>query len=303
MSLFLCLLIGAILPAGLSLKPFAGAAAGIFLLLSGLELDLRGARSDFKLVARLWAGSFLPPFLAGLLIAALFPTLFPSPPGISPAISMVILAIAMAVSAVPVILKILQEVGLLNTATGRRIVLTATLCDLTAWLIFFPILPASGEESWTSSHLPLLMLFIGATIAFFAPQAHLKSRWLIGLNKWIAAPIFFISVGQRLDFTKGIDLVQILLVLVVAVTSKIFGVLLAARGSSLTSNDAKTIAISLNARGAMEILLAGLALQSGLIDSKLFTSLIVMAVSTSLIVKPLLRWTNQIFEKTRSLGS
>jgi Kef-type K+ transport system membrane component KefB len=57
----------------------------------------------------------------------------------------------------------------------------------------------------------------------------------------------------------------------------------------LKRNEAFAVGFGLNARGAMEIILGTLALQAGLIDSKMFVALVVMALLTSIISGPLLR--------------
>ena len=45
----------------------------------------------------------------------------------------------------------------------------------------------------------------------------------------------------------------------------------------------------MNARGAMEIVLASTALEVGMIDRRLFVALVIVAVGTSLISGPALR--------------
>ena len=46
----------------------------------------------------------------------------------------------------------------------------------------------------------------------------------------------------------------------------------------------------MNARGAMEIILGLVALESGLINEKVFVSLVVMAIITSMTSGPLMKW-------------
>ena len=49
------------------------------------------------------------------------------------------------------------------------------------------------------------------------------------------------------------------------------------------------VGFGLNARGVMEIILGTLALNAGLIDSKMFVALVVMALVTSMISGPLMK--------------
>jgi Kef-type K+ transport system membrane component KefB len=46
----------------------------------------------------------------------------------------------------------------------------------------------------------------------------------------------------------------------------------------------------MNARGAMEIILGSIALENKLINEKVFVSLVVMALLTSMTSGPLMRW-------------
>ena len=46
----------------------------------------------------------------------------------------------------------------------------------------------------------------------------------------------------------------------------------------------------MNARGAMEIILGIVALENGLINEKVFVSLVIMALVTSMTSGPLMKW-------------
>ena len=293
LPLLLSIFIGILLPKLDGYQNIFLYAGAVFLFLSGLELNLKGLKNNFGLLFGLALGAFLPPFLTGYACGILFPKMFPSPVEISVQVTAYIIGLAMSVSAVPVIIKILQELKILGTALGRNIIMTATLCDVAAWLLFLPLLPASAQSSWILSHLTLLLFFIGMAVSFFADKLMNKQienfYWLKGINTWLVAPLFFIGVGQKLNFTDGINLPQIVLIFILGSISKIGGVLLAGRLMKLPMRDNKIIAVALNARGAMEIILASLALQAGLIDKNLFTSLIVLALGTTIAIKPILK--------------
>lgn len=99
---------------------------------------------------------------------------------------------------------------------------------------------------------------------------------------FIFAPLFFASIGLRIDFAANFDLALVLLVLVIATLGKVGGCLVAARWTGFPRRDAWAVAFGLNARGAMEIILGLLALQAGLIGEKMFVALVVMALVTSM---------------------
>lgn len=57
----------------------------------------------------------------------------------------------------------------------------------------------------------------------------------------------------------------------------------------MSRNDALAVGFGMNARGMMEIILASIALEFSLIDERIFVSLIVMAIITSMISGPVLQ--------------
>ena len=64
--------------------------------------------------------------------------------------------------------------------------------------------------------------------------------------------------------------------------------------AGLTHPDSFLIAVCMNARGAMEILLATLAFEAGLIGNSFFVGLIFMAVATTLVTVGVLRKTTAV---------
>ena len=104
------------------------------------------------------------------------------------------------------------------------------------------------------------------------------------------APIYFVSMGLNANFITNFDIVLVLVILVVACASKIGAVLLGARLAGMPI-DRKTLAIGfgLNARGATGIILAGVGLEHGVIDERIFVAMVVMALVTSLLSAPVIK--------------
>lgn len=97
----------------------------------------------------------------------------------------------------------------------------------------------------------------------------------------IFAPLFFVSVGLKVDFIKSFDWQVTGLVLVIAFVSKIIGGYFGGRAGGLRHNESLAIGFGINARGAMEIILGLVALQAGLINDVIFVALTIMAIITS----------------------
>jgi Kef-type K+ transport system membrane component KefB len=70
---------------------------------------------------------------------------------------------------------------------------------------------------------------------------------------------------------------------VVACAGKIGGVFLGARLGGKTPHEALMVALGMNARGAVGIVLTTIALEYGLIDQRIFVALVIMALVTSML--------------------
>jgi Kef-type K+ transport system membrane component KefB len=103
------------------------------------------------------------------------------------------------------------------------------------------------------------------------------------------APIYFVSVGLQANFIANFDLPLVLVVIVVACASKIVGAGVGARLGGLSPRKALAVGFGMNARGAMGMILASLALSYGLIDERVFVALIIMALVTSLLSGPVMQ--------------
>ncbi|HEY3429572.1 MAG TPA: cation:proton antiporter [Cyclobacteriaceae bacterium] len=106
----------------------------------------------------------------------------------------------------------------------------------------------------------------------------------------IFAPLFFVSIGLRVNFFTNFDLVLTLIIIFIAFAGKIAGAGLGARLGGFSWKESLAAGFGLNARGAMEIILGIIALENGLINEKVFVSLVIMALVTSMCSGPLMKW-------------
>jgi Kef-type K+ transport system membrane component KefB len=102
------------------------------------------------------------------------------------------------------------------------------------------------------------------------------------------APLFFVSIGLKVDFIRNFDPAIVAIVLVVAFLGKVIGASLGARLGGMSNRSAIAVGFGLNARGAVEILLGSLAYDAGLITQPIFVALVVMALITSITSAPLM---------------
>ena len=120
---------------------------------------------------------------------------------------------------------------------------------------------------------------------------HLKERTREIIHQFVTnifAPLFFVSIGLRVNFIANFDPVLVGLIVVIASVGKLLGCGLGARLGGMGRDEALAIGFGMNSRGAMEIILGILALQYGLIEEKVFVALVIMALLTSLASPPMM---------------
>lgn len=110
----------------------------------------------------------------------------------------------------------------------------------------------------------------------------------------IFSPIFFAVAGLKVNVLNLLQpqlLVIALIVILIATMGKIIGTYTGAR--LIGGRDhwtALSFGAGLNARGAMEIIIATIGLNLGILTQDMFSIIVLMAMSTSLMAPPALRW-------------
>ena len=108
------------------------------------------------------------------------------------------------------------------------------------------------------------------------------------------APIFFVSAGFFVDVSVfQTDLGLLILVTALAMVGKIVGTALFYLPSKNGWREGITIGTGMNGRGAVEIIIAEIGLELGIIDKTIFSILVFMAIFTTLTVPVLLSWTTK----------
>jgi len=116
---------------------------------------------------------------------------------------------------------------------------------------------------------------------------------LRGLIVALFMPVFFGVAGLSIDLkVLGDPRMFGLALLVIAVASigKLGGCYLGGRLARLNHPESLAVGFAMNARGSTEVILATIGLTMGVLDQRLFTIIVVMAVVTTLVMPPLLRW-------------
>lgn len=122
---------------------------------------------------------------------------------------------------------------------------------------------------------------------------HLRESTRVIIKQFISsifAPIFFASIGLRLDIVRHFDALLVVAVLIIACISKLIGSGLGALWGGMSKRESLAVAFGMNTRGAMEIILGMVALNEGLIKENLFVALVTMAIVTSMMTRPAMRF-------------
>jgi Kef-type K+ transport system membrane component KefB len=180
----------------------------------------------------------------------------------------------------------------------NRVWLTATLGGSIIDLIALAMLAASIASEFIGVHGIFAAFLAGVILSQRSARRILilKKTYLPVMT--ILAPIYFVSIGLKTNFAANFDPAIVLLVFSVACIGKIAGANLGAVIGGMTERKALAVGFGLNARGAMEIVLASAALDYGLIEGRIFVALVVMALATTVISGLALPW----LMKTRLLS-
>ncbi|HET6345902.1 MAG TPA: cation:proton antiporter [Myxococcota bacterium] len=134
---------------------------------------------------------------------------------------------------------------------------------------------------WVGVHAVFGAFIVGVAMG---DSGHLRERTRSTIEQFVSfifAPIFFASIGLKVNFLSHFDLKVVVTVVVLACIGKVTGCSIGAYLAGMSRREAMAVGFGMNARGAMEIILGSLGLQYGLISQKLFVALVVMTLTTA----------------------
>jgi Kef-type K+ transport system membrane component KefB len=168
---------------------------------------------------------------------------------------------------------------------------------------------ANSTDSTPSVALAVVLILLGASASHALGMEPIFGAFIAGIligSKYasklaplrtivmsVLAPIFLASAGLRMDLTALADpeiLLFGLLVLFVAIFGKFVGAYLGARSSKLSKWEGLALGAGMNARGVVEVVVAMSALRLGVFNTATYTIVVLVAIVTSLMAPPLLRF-------------
>lgn len=105
----------------------------------------------------------------------------------------------------------------------------------------------------------------------------------------IFVPLYFASIGLRIDFLENFDALLVVFVTVVSIAGKYFGAWLGALGS-LSREDRTSVAIAFTPSGVTGIVVAGVALELEILSVPVFVAIVFSTLVSSIAVAPWLAW-------------
>lgn len=103
-------------------------------------------------------------------------------------------------------------------------------------------------------------------------------------------PIFFASIGLKVDFVSQLDMILVIIFTSVAIGGKLVGAWVGAKFANMSNEDSLSTGIAFIPGGAMEIVLGLLALEIGIVSETTFVAIVFAALASSVAVGPLLAW-------------
>ena len=277
------------------------------------------------------------------------------------------LGTALAITAVPASVRVLMDLGKLNTKVGQVIVTAAVFDDVLSLLLLAFLTSMIGGDATTSAlgmaelgldiisffaisivigvygfpkgaqllkhikekefdfSLILIAAFAFAVLAefmglhfilgpfvagMFVGRSVLSKTTYDGVKSKISAttlgflaPVFFASVGFNLELAAFVEVPMFLLLLIIAAfVGKIVGAGVMARMRGFPKRESLAVGVGMSARGAVELVIADIALKAGLfaavngtdatdpVVSHIFSAVVVMAIVTTIVTSVSLRY-------------
>lgn len=312
-----------------------------FLFIAGLET--KSEHLGFRRLRIVWVslGGIIFPFLLGFLTVLLLGNSILFREQDSLLLLAVFMGIALSISSLPVIARILMDLGLKGDRISFLIMSAASINDIVGWALFGIILRFICQGpvgNYPHTQLVAIPMLIGAIIYIQYINRRLDGRelsgenrsfenlvilsiiiflicaaglQLIGINAMFGAffagvllsrksnindfltksmhtlgtrffaPLYFVSIGLKLNIALHFNLTLTLLIILAACLGKVGGVYIAARLAKLNRLESLITGVSMNARGVVEILLAAVAFENQLIQEEVYVALIIMALVTT----------------------
>jgi len=148
----------------------------LLMLLTGLETDVRLLRRLGRAAFTASACGILVPFAAGLALGFSMPGRF-RPDGASPVTTAIFFATALSISAMPVIAKILLDLGIIRRNLGVVMLTAAVVDDTIGWILLAVIAGVAAGHGFQLRHLLETLAWLGGFVLLARFAIFPLTRW------------------------------------------------------------------------------------------------------------------------------
>ena len=167
------------------------------------------------------------------------------------------------------------------------------LSDNMVAVIVVLVLASALATEWLGIHLLFGAFLMGAIMPKIPEFTSYLLHKFESVTVVLLLPLFFAFTGLRTRIGVGgggAIWFYSAIVIVVAITGKLGGSMLAARLAGTPWRDAASLGILMNTRGLMELVILNIGLDIGVISPAMFSIMVLMALVTTFMTTPLLEW-------------
>ncbi|MFI5782810.1 cation:proton antiporter [Nocardia sp. NPDC051570] len=189
---------------------------------------------------------------------------------------------------------VLGMVGVVRPLLCRVLRRTNRLTVGVLGTVFAELLLSGAATEWMGLHF-IFGAFLFGVVMPRAEAATVRAELLDRMGQVssvLLLPVFFTVSGLAVDLS-GLDmsaLGELGLILLVAIGGKFAGAYVGARVHGIQPRHSAVIATLVNTRGLTELVILAVGLQLGVLDCTLYSMMVVMAVVTTAMTGPMLRW-------------
>ncbi|MET7479153.1 cation:proton antiporter [Streptomyces sp. NPDC005648] len=149
--------------------------------------------------------------------------------------------------------------------------------------------------AWATTAMGLHAVFGAFAFGMAVPRGEVDAQAQIEQTGLLLLPTFFVVTGLSVRFGElgPRELAVGVCVLAAACAGKLLGAAVPARLTGAAPRQALTLGILLNARGLTELVILDVGLDRGLIGTRMFTIMVIMALATTFMTGPLLALTRR----------
>lgn len=197
------------------------------------------------------------------------------------------LAIALTVGFAALVFTVVRPLASWWLRASSRGAATPSTASSLSTMVILAVAGAASAEA-LGLHAVFGGLLVGLALGRAPELQPAAKRVFADCVTSLFTPVFFATMALRHDFVHAFEPPLVGAVLAVAIFAKVGGSALGAYLGGVRGRAAWAVGFGLSSRGAMEILLAGIALEAGIIGEPMFVALAFMAVATSLIAGPVM---------------